>query len=78
MLKNMKRTSSLVFLIVVAILSVLFRNNIIVNGNVIGIDFGSDTMKVAVVQPGTPFEIGIIKIKSQFEAYTLYYLSYKV
>ena len=26
-------------------------------GNVIGIDFGSDSMKVAIVQPGTPLEI---------------------
>ena len=26
-------------------------------GNVIGIDFGSDTMKVAIVQPGAPMEI---------------------
>lgn len=29
----------------------------IVNANVIGIDFGSDTMKVAIVQPGTPLEV---------------------
>jgi len=29
----------------------------IVNGNVIGLDFGSDSMKVAIVQPGTPLEI---------------------
>ena len=26
-------------------------------GNVIGIDFGSDTMKVAIVQPGAPLEV---------------------
>jgi hypoxia up-regulated 1 len=26
-------------------------------GNVIGIDFGSDTMKVAIVQPGSPLEV---------------------
>jgi hypothetical protein len=30
----------------------------IVSANVIGLDFGSDSMKVALVQPGTPFEIG--------------------
>ena len=29
-----------------------------VGGNVIGLDFGSDSMKVAIVQPGTPMEIG--------------------
>lgn len=28
-------------------------------GNVIGLDFGSDSMKVAIVQPGTPLEIGM-------------------
>jgi len=28
-----------------------------VGGNVIGLDFGSDTMKVALVQPGAPLEI---------------------
>jgi molecular chaperone DnaK (HSP70) len=26
--------------------------------NVIGIDFGSENMKVAVVSPGSPFDIG--------------------
>jgi hypothetical protein len=31
---------------------------VLARGNVIGIDFGSDTMKVAIVQPGTPLEIG--------------------
>lgn len=29
-----------------------------VDSNVIGIDFASDSMKVAIVQPGTPLEIG--------------------
>ena len=29
----------------------------IANGNVIGLDFGSDSMKVALVQPGKPLEI---------------------
>ena len=32
----------------------------LVNCNVIGIDFGSDTMKVAIVQPGSPLEIGLL------------------
>jgi hypothetical protein len=31
----------------------------LVSGNVIGLDFGSDSMKVAIVQPGTPLEIGL-------------------
>jgi hypothetical protein len=30
----------------------------VVHSNVIGIDFASDAMKVAIVQPGTPLEIG--------------------
>jgi hypothetical protein len=30
-----------------------------VSSNVIGIDFGSDSMKVAIVQPGSPLEIGL-------------------
>jgi hypothetical protein len=29
-----------------------------VDSNVIGIDFASDSFKVAIVQPGTPLEIG--------------------
>ena len=29
-----------------------------VAANVIGIDFASDAVKVAIVQPGTPLEIG--------------------
>jgi hypothetical protein len=29
-----------------------------VQGNVIGLDFGSDAMKVAIVQPGSPLDIG--------------------
>jgi len=29
-----------------------------VGGNVLGIDFGSDSMKVAVIQPGKALEIG--------------------
>jgi len=29
----------------------------VANGNVIGIDFGSNTMKVAIVQPGSPLEV---------------------
>jgi hypothetical protein len=29
-----------------------------ISANVIGIDFGGDNMKVAVVSPGSPFDIG--------------------
>lgn len=29
-----------------------------VSANVIGIDFASDSMKIAIIQPGTPLEIG--------------------
>jgi molecular chaperone DnaK (HSP70) len=29
-----------------------------VSSNVIGIDLGSDSFKVAIVQPGTPLDIG--------------------
>lgn len=31
----------------------------VVQSNVIGIDLASDSMKVAIVQPGTPLEIGM-------------------
>jgi molecular chaperone DnaK (HSP70) len=31
-----------------------------ISANVIGIDFGGDNMKVAVVSPGSPFDIGKI------------------
>jgi hypothetical protein len=30
--------------------------------NVIGIDFGSDSFKVALVQPGSPLDIGNISL----------------
>lgn len=33
-------------------------------GNVIGIDFGSDTMKVAIVQPGAPLEVRALLLAS--------------
>ena len=36
--------------------------SIFVKGNVIGIDFASDALKVAIVQPGTPLEIGMIVV----------------
>lgn len=32
----------------------------VVESNVIGLDFGSDSLKVALVQPGSPLEIGIV------------------
>ena len=41
--------------LVAIILSSLFTS---ASSNVMGIDFGSDTMKVAIVQPGLPLEIG--------------------
>jgi hypothetical protein len=28
-------------------------------GNVVGIDFASDSLKIAIVKPGNPLEIGI-------------------
>ncbi len=31
---------------------------VVAKGSVLGIDYGSEFMKVAVVQPGKPFEIG--------------------
>ena len=39
--------------IAAALLNLLFSN-----ANIIGIDFASDSIKVAIVQPGTPLEIG--------------------
>ena len=41
-------------LVVVALMLCMGR----VSANVIGIDFASDSVKVAIVQPGTPLEIG--------------------
>ena len=43
----------LVYLSLSIVLLVIYT----VSGNVIGLDFGSDSMKVAIVQPGTPLEI---------------------
>jgi hypothetical protein len=40
--------------IVVALLNLLGS----AHANIIGIDFASDSIKVAIVQPGTPLEIG--------------------
>jgi hypothetical protein len=31
----------------------------IVGGNVMSVDLGSDSMKIAIVQPGMPMEIGM-------------------
>lgn len=40
-------------------LLVLLSVLVAVHSNVIGLDFGSDAMKVAIVQPGAPLEIGM-------------------
>jgi hypothetical protein len=40
--------------VVVALLNLLGS----AHANIIGIDFASDSIKVAIVQPGTPLEIG--------------------
>ena len=37
----------------------IFLQSIAVSANVIGIDFASDSVKVALVKPGTPLEIGL-------------------
>ena len=50
----------LLLLVVFTVLHVLFHDLTIwstVTANVIGIDFASDSFKVAIVQPGTPLEI---------------------
>ena len=39
---------------------VVLVNFLVSQANIIGIDFASDSIKVAIVQPGTPLEIGII------------------
>lgn len=41
----------------IAALGVLLASLVVTNGNVIGLDFGSDSMKVAIVKPGNPLEI---------------------
>jgi hypothetical protein len=50
----MKLLDNFLFLSLVVALTVVRR----VTANVMGLDFGSDSMKVAIVQPGTPLEIG--------------------
>jgi hypothetical protein len=49
---NMFKLAALV--VVVALLNLLGS----AHANIIGIDFASDSIKVAIVQPGTPLEIG--------------------
>jgi hypothetical protein len=39
-----------------------FRLASLTESNVIGIDFGSDSFKVSIVQPGSPLDIGNISI----------------
>lgn len=38
----------------------LATTTIRVGGNVMSVDLGSDSMKIAIVQPGMPMEIGEI------------------
>lgn len=38
----------------------LFMTMDLVGGNVIGIDLATDSLKVSIVQPGTPLEIGLL------------------
>lgn len=47
----------MILFLVITLLNVLLNQLSIVSGNVIGIDFASDSIKVAIVQPGTPLEI---------------------
>ena len=44
------------FLILLSVVITLLCR--VTDGNVIGLDFGSDAMKVAIVQPGSPLDIG--------------------
>lgn len=46
------------FKITALILVVVLMTFIGTHANIIGIDFASDSIKVAIVQPGTPMEIG--------------------
>lgn len=43
--------------LVLAICALFFQT---ATANVIGIDMASDALKVAIVQPGTPLEIGML------------------
>ena len=54
---QMKLLHNFLFLALVVSLAVVRR----VAAHVMGRDFGSDTMKVAIVQPGTPLEIGMCR-----------------
>ena len=58
------------FIAVLVVISTTFVQQS--RGNVIGIDFGSDSMKIAIVQPGTPLEIGTFPvIDSIFRDYSI-------
>ena len=46
-----------VLLLVVSIICTILLISSSVYGNVIGLDFGSDSMKIAIVKPGSPIEI---------------------
>ena len=48
------KTAKVLTIVITIVLAVFVHYNV---ANVIGIDFGSDTMKVAIVQPGAPMEI---------------------
>ncbi len=50
---------------------VVLLQTIAVSANVIGIDFASDSVKVALVKPGTPLEIGLYYISSPFRSLIL-------
>ena len=45
------------------------------SANVIGLDFGSDSMKVAIVQPGAPLEIGALFPYRNFPNFLTLFLS---
>ena len=49
------RRITMFFILLSVVITLLCR---VTDGNVIGLDFGSDAMKVAIVQPGSPLDIG--------------------
>ena len=53
---NRKKMKKL-FVVLISVFAVTLHF-IAVSANVIGIDFATDSLKVALIQPGTPLEIG--------------------
>lgn len=48
------------FSLVLVMLCVILMAYDLITANLISVDLGSDSMKIAIVQPGSPMEIGTL------------------